>query len=200
MNERPQQNKPRPSTGPKISVVLTPMEISSKEVKVKAKILNAQGEKTLRFSLNGFLSSDCVKPTQSSEAEFTFSVPKNTTEARIKAEVMDGSRVFDEVQIPIPPADEKQPAKKDSKEPRVQISGPSDAGIFFVSIITAQAKEKVVISSDKELTIVPKGKKSVSGNNFVFSSGPDKILLLEIRFEGQKVICFFNGQKRMLIR
>ncbi len=199
MNERPQQNKPKPLTGPKISVVLIPMEISSKEVKVKAQSLNAQGEKTLSFSLNGFLSPDCAKPTQSNEAEFTFSVPKNTTEARIKAEIMDGFRVFDEIQIPIPPADEKQPAKKDFKEPRVQISGPSDAGIFFISIITAQPKEKVVISSNKELTIV-KGKGIVSGKSFIFSSGSGKTLLLEIKFQGRKVICFFNGQKRMMIK
>ncbi|MEK7162505.1 MAG: hypothetical protein AAB730_01445, partial [Patescibacteria group bacterium] len=63
-----------------------------------------------------------------------------------------------------------------------------------------QPDEKVIISSSRELRIVPKKKKVVSGNQFVFSSGADKTLLLEISLEGQKTVCFFNGRKRMLIK
>lgn len=184
----------------KISVVLTPTGISNKEIKVKAAVFNASEERRIRFSFNGSYSSDCVRETKSNETEFVFPVPSNTLEAKIKAEIMDGSRYFDEITVAIPQNGDKQPTAKSNKDIRVQISSPDKNGVFFISIFTAQEKERIFISSPKRLTITPKRKQTVSGNQFVFSSGPDKILFLEVSFEDQKTSCFFNGQKRMLIK
>jgi len=186
--------------GSKISVVLTPTGISSKEIKVKVQLLNSLEERTIRFSLNGSLSSDCTRQTASKEAEFVFPVPKNTTEARVKAEIMDGSRFYDEITVSIPQDADKQPTGKDSKNIQVQISRPNETETFFISVFTVQAGEKIFISSTEKITVSSKKKKEISGNQFVFSSGPDKILFLQMRFEGQKTVCFFNGQKRMLIK
>ena len=77
-------------SNPKASLVLLPIEISEKEIKVRAKLYNSTRDRLLKFVLGDIITHDAVKETNAMEATYTFSLPPNTLEAQITVETLDG--------------------------------------------------------------------------------------------------------------
>lgn len=99
--------------GPRVSLMLIPAPggISSKEVKVIAKLSDSLKERPLRFliQLEGIFvlpDADAIKTTVNREVEYTFKIPPNTTRIYFKVETIDETRAFAELPLLIPPESE----------------------------------------------------------------------------------------------
>jgi len=131
MRDRNQGNRGQPK-GPQPHVEFTSIEVDKKEIKTGAEIYNFRDERRLRFFLNDIFSA--IEETEDRKAEHVFTIPPNTTAARIRVEVVGHRNAYDELTI-----DTSTPTKAEKEKktgPRLEILATRHDETTFSVILT----------------------------------------------------------------
>lgn len=192
----------RPKT-PRVSLALAPIEISGKEIKVRAELYNSDIERMVRFTLNGATSTDAVKTTDNKNVEHCFQIPPNTTEASMKVETLGEPKAWDEIKIPIAPTTKK---KEEKKKHAINIFGPLGGKKVFSILFLGERNQTVELSSRTALSVESICPASAirTGIHLHFVADDDGKLELLISFKGKDTLIIFTigreTEKRMLVK